>query len=92
MTDRATSRPWRAAKPVHATDGGGWRVTIHAEPIPAARALGVTRKHAVANAAMIVRVVNAMDRLDQILAAPAADHEEMRKLQWLKDRLGPVVN
>jgi hypothetical protein len=86
MTDRATSRPWRAAKPVHAMDGG-WRVTIHAEPIPAAKAFGVTRKHAVANAARIVRAVNAMDRLDQILAAPAADHEEARRLQWLRERL-----
>jgi hypothetical protein len=62
-------------------------VLVHNDPIPAARAVGVTRAHAVANASLIVRAVNAHERIERILSARPEDHEEQRRINWLRDRL-----
>jgi hypothetical protein len=84
--DKSTARPWRQYRPVHLT-GSGWSCLLHNEPIPAARALGATRAHAVANAALISRAVMMNDRLNRILSSPPQDHEEARRLVWLREKL-----
>ena len=68
MTDRASPRPWKAAKPVHSSDG--WRVTISSGPIVTCKAFGVTRSHAMANAALIVEAVNALYQLNNSEVRP----------------------
>jgi hypothetical protein len=86
MIDKATARPWRSYRPSHTT-GSGWSVLLHNEPIPACRALGATRAHAVANAALISRAVLINDRLNRILAKQPENHEEARAIGWLREKL-----
>jgi hypothetical protein len=86
MTHRVAPRPWRTSKPVHTTSNG-WRVSIHNGAIVAAKAVGVTRGHAVANAALISRAIIVNDHLSRILSETPTDHEEARRLVWLREKL-----
>jgi hypothetical protein len=85
MTD-PTPRPYRRSKPVHETYSG-WRITIHNGAILVARVLGVTRSHALANAALVSRAVIINDRINRILAEAPADHDHARRLAWLRQKL-----
>jgi hypothetical protein len=85
MTE-ATERPWRSCRPSHTT-GTGWSVTLHNEPIPACRAIGITRGHALANAALISRAVIVNDRITRLLASKPEDHEDARRIVWLRQKL-----
>jgi len=86
MTDKTAARPWKSCSPVHSTLSA-WRVTLHSGPIPVCRAIGVTRGHAMANAALISRAVIMNDRISRILAKDPDDHEEARRIIWLRQRL-----
>ena len=86
MTEKTAPRPWRSCRPSHTTLSG-WSVTIHDGTIPACRAVGVTRAHAVANANLISRSVIINDRVSRILAKQPEDHEEARCIGWLRDKL-----
>jgi hypothetical protein len=81
-----TPRPWKSCRPSHTTYQG-WTVTIHDGTIPACRALGVTRSHALANASLIVKAVNIQERIERILSTRPEDHDEQRRINWLRDRL-----
>lgn len=85
-SDKTTDRPWRSLKPVHETFSG-WKVSLANGPIPAARAVGVTRSHAIANANLISRAVIVNDRVSRLLAKKPESHEEARFVGWLKDQL-----
>jgi hypothetical protein len=77
---------WQAPKPVHSTDG--WRVSIRSGPIAISRVVGVTRRHAVANAQAIIEAMRVTRRLSELLGSKPEDHEEARRRGWLIDILG----
>lgn len=89
MTDKSTARPWRCYQPSHTT-GSGWSCLLHNEPIPACRAIGATRAHALANANLISRAVIMNDKLNRILAKQPESHEEAWALGWLREKLHDV--
>jgi hypothetical protein len=60
---------------------------LHNEPIPACRAIGATRAHAIANANLISRAVIVNDRVSRLLAKQPEDHEEARRIAWLREKL-----